>query len=65
MMNEKPTYIVIGRGFGKKFRMMAEFIERIRRGMKIKIINADSKKIVVLETIEDVYEWMEGNKSEE
>jgi hypothetical protein len=43
---------------------MAEFIERIRRGMKIKIINAD-KKIMVLETIEDVYEWMEGNKSEE
>lgn len=64
MMNEKPTYIVMGRGFGKKFRMMAEFIERIRRGMKIKIINAD-KKIIVLETVEDVYEWMEGNKSEE
>lgn len=64
MMNEKPTYIVMSRGFGKKFRMMAEFIERIRHGMKIKIINAD-KKVMVLETIEDVYEWMEGNKSEE
>lgn len=65
MMNEKPTYIVIGgRGFGKKFRMMAEFLERIRRGMKIKIINA-YKKIIILETVEDVYEWMEGNKSEE
>lgn len=64
-MNEKPTYTVImGRGFGKKFRMMAEFLERIRWGMKIKIINAD-KKIMVLETVEDVYKWIEGNKSEE
>lgn len=63
-MNDKPIYIVMGRGFGKKFRMMAEFLERIKRGMKIKIINAD-KKIMVLETVEDVYEWMEGNKSEE
>lgn len=64
-MNEKTTYIVMGRGFGKKFRMMEEFLERIRWGMKIKIINADNKKTMVLETIEDVYEWMEGNKSEE